>query len=150
MKPSPRDLLQVIARNFGLLNKSCCNVGHHDISLVQSQILYEIDRQHQPSVQQIADTLGMDITTFSRQIQSLVKKNFVKKIQLPEDRRVYILLLTTEGKFIAGAIDKMIQDYLEKVFLCMSESEQDIVLQALQLLNESIIKAKSLYSADEC
>jgi DNA-binding MarR family transcriptional regulator len=55
--------------------------------LVQSHNLYEIDRQHQPSIQQVAEALGTDITTFSRQVQSLIKMNLVKKLPDPDDRR---------------------------------------------------------------
>ncbi|CAM4430668.1 hypothetical protein PAAL109150_27025 [Paenibacillus alkaliterrae] len=71
---NPRELLQVLARQFGLLNKNCCQIGNQDISLVHSHILYEIDRGQSPSMQKIAETLGVDITTFSRQVQSLIKR----------------------------------------------------------------------------
>lgn len=63
-----RGLFQILTRRFGLLNKNCCSAGDKEISLVQSHILYEINQQHQPSIQQIADILGTDIKTFSRQI----------------------------------------------------------------------------------
>jgi len=142
MDTTPRELLQVTARRFGLLNKNCCNVGNNEISLIQSHILYEIDRQHLPSIQQVADTLGMDVTTFSRQVQTLTKKNLVKKTALPEDRRVYALSLTVEGKFVAGSIDKMMNDYLEEVFSFMNEFEREKVIRSIQLLNESMLKSK--------
>ena len=74
-------------------------------------------------MQQIADTLGTDITTFSRQVQSLIKMNLVKT-QDPQDRRVYTLALTTEGKFIATTIDQQMNDYLNEVFSYMTEFEK--------------------------
>ncbi|SFS55599.1 MarR family winged helix-turn-helix transcriptional regulator [Paenibacillus sp. 453mf] len=141
MEESPRELLQVTARRFGLLNKNCCSVGTNDISMIQSHILYEIDRQHEPSMQQIADTLGMDITTFSRQVQTLIKKNLVKKTTLPEDRRVYILHLTSEGKFVATTIDENMNSYLNEVFSFMNEFERETVLRSIKLLNESMLKS---------
>ncbi|KAF6589071.1 winged helix-turn-helix transcriptional regulator, partial [Paenibacillus sp. EKM208P] len=79
-------------------------------SPVQSHILYEIDRQHKPSMQQIAETLGTDITTFSRQVQSLTKMNLVEKTPDPSDRRVYTLSLTVEGKYVATTIDTQMND----------------------------------------
>jgi len=142
MDNNPRELLQIMARRFGLLNKNCCNIGNNDISLIQSHILYEIVRQSQPSMQQVAETLGMDITTFSRQVQTLIKKGLVKKTSLPDDRRVYILSLTVEGRFIAGAIDHMMDDYLEEVFSFMNESDKENVVRSLKLLNESMLKSK--------
>ncbi|QYR22472.1 MarR family winged helix-turn-helix transcriptional regulator [Paenibacillus sp. sptzw28] len=142
MDRNPRELLQIMTRRFGLLNKTCCSIGNNDISLVQSHILYEIDRGHQPSMQQVADTLGMDITTFSRQVQTLIKKKLVKKTALPEDRRVYILTLTVEGKFVASTIDRMMNDYLDEVFSFMNEFEKETVIRSLKLLNDSMQKSK--------
>ncbi|GAB2674222.1 MarR family winged helix-turn-helix transcriptional regulator [Paenibacillus thermoaerophilus] len=135
-----RHLLQLITRRFGFLNKNCCSVGGVDVSLIQSHILYEIDRQHHPSMQQIADTLGMDITTFSRQVQSLIRKKLVKKSASDQDRRVYILELTTEGKFVAAAIDKQVQDDLTQIFSHMNEFEKETVIRSLKLLNACMEK----------
>ncbi|MBA4492957.1 MarR family winged helix-turn-helix transcriptional regulator [Paenactinomyces guangxiensis] len=136
-----RELFQIMTRRFGFLNKNCCSVGDHDISLVQSHILYEIDRQHHPSMQQIADTLGIDITTFSRQIQSLVKMNLVKKTPSSEDRRVSILSLTPGGKDAAAAIDKKMNAYLNEVFSHMSDFEKEIVVRSIRLLNSCMAKS---------
>lgn len=133
-----RELFQVMTRRFGLLNKNCCSVGSTEISLVQSHILYEIQRQDNQSMQQIAETLGMDITTFSRQIQTLVKMELVKKTPLPEDRRVYILSLTAQGKFIAASIDAEMNRYLNEVFSHMSDFEKDMVIRSIKLLNQSM------------
>ncbi|MCI3921161.1 MarR family transcriptional regulator [Paenibacillus sp. TRM 82003] len=137
-----RRLIQVMTRRFGLLNKNCCSLGGTDISLVQSHILYEIDTLHQPSMQQVADTLAMDITTFSRQIQSLVAMELVKKTPLPEDRRVSILSLTPQGKYAAAVIDQQMKEYLNDIFSRMSEFEQDMVLRSIRLLNDSMAKSK--------
>lgn len=81
---TPRELLQIMSRRLGLLNKDCCSVGGCNLSATQSHLLYEIDRSHNPSMQQVAETLGTDITTFSRQVQSLVKMNLVKRHLIPQ------------------------------------------------------------------
>ncbi|KXG09321.1 Multidrug resistance operon repressor [Anoxybacillus sp. P3H1B] len=136
-----RELFQVMTRRFGLLNKNCCSIDPVDISLAQSHILYEIDKHHSPSMQQIADILAMDITTFSRQIQNLVKMGLVKKEPSPEDRRVYTLSLTTQGKFIATTIDREINQYLAEVFSRMTEFEKETVIRSIKLLNECMAKS---------
>ncbi|MCH6265891.1 MULTISPECIES: MarR family winged helix-turn-helix transcriptional regulator [Neobacillus] len=133
-----RELFQVMTRRFGLLNKNCCQVGGAEISLVQSHILYELLRREKPSMQQVADTLGMDITTFSRQIQTLVKMELVVKSPLPEDRRVSQLTLTTQGKYVAAKIDADMNQYLSEVFSNMSEFEQEMVIKSVKLLNEAM------------
>ncbi|CAM3616364.1 MarR family winged helix-turn-helix transcriptional regulator [Marinicrinis lubricantis] len=136
-----RELFHILTRRFGFLNKNCCSVGGCDISLVQSHILYEIDRQHKPSIQQIADTLGTDITTFSRQVQTLIKMKLVKKTPDPKDRRVAVLSLTTEGKFMAEMIDKQMEEYLKEVFSHLNDFEKDTVIRSIQLLNDAMSKS---------
>lgn len=136
-----RELFHVLTRRFGLLNKNCCSIGAADISTIQSHILYEIDKQHEPSMQQIAETLAMDITTFSRQIQTLVKMELVKKSPSPQDRRISILSLTTQGKFIATSIDEMMNNYLDEVFSHLNEFERETVIRSIQLLNDAMAKS---------
>ncbi|MEQ2528380.1 MarR family winged helix-turn-helix transcriptional regulator [Bacillaceae bacterium CLA-AA-H227] len=136
-----REIFQVMTRRFGFLNKNCCTAGGAEISLVQSHILYEIDNQHNPSMQQIADTLGIDITTFSRQVQSLVKLNLVKKTPDAEDRRIHILSLTTEGKYVATTIDEQMNLFLNDVFSHMNDFEKETVIRSIKLLNNAMAKS---------
>ncbi|MEK5185080.1 MarR family winged helix-turn-helix transcriptional regulator [Solibacillus sp. FSL W7-1324] len=136
-----REIFHILTRRFGLLNKNCCYVGSFEISTIQSQILYEIDKQQIPSMQQIAETLAMDITTFSRQIQTLVKMELVKKTPSLQDKRVSILSLTTQGKFVATTIDESMNAYLEEVFSHMNDFEKETVLRSIQLLNEAMSKS---------
>jgi len=136
-----RELVQMMTRRFGFLDKNCCSVGGCDISVVQSHILYEIDRQHKPSIQQVAEALGTDITTFSRQIQSLIKMQLIKKTPNPDDRRVYVLSLTTEGKYVAAMIDQQMNAYLGEVFSHMNDFEKETVLRSIKLLNDAMAKS---------
>ncbi len=136
-----RELFQVLTRRFGLLNKNCCAVSGIEISSVHSHILYEIDKQHEPTMQQIAESLAIDVTTFSRQIQTLIKMGLVTKTPSLEDKRFYILTLTTEGKFIATSIEKSMNTYLDEVFSHMNEFEQETVLRSIKLLNNAMAKS---------
>jgi DNA-binding MarR family transcriptional regulator len=131
---------QQIIRHFGLLDKNCCSAGGTEISLVQSHILYEIDCQHEPSMQEIAETLGIDITTFSRQIQTLIQKKLVKKLPCSHDKRVSILSLTEEGAKVVSTIEKRVNEYLDEIFAHMNEFEKETVIRSLKLLNENMEK----------
>ena len=142
VEQSIRGLFQVFSRRFGFLNKNCCQAEGHDITLVQSHILYEISRQHSPSIQQVADALGTDITTFSRQVQSLIKMNLVMKKPYEKDRRISILSLTDEWEEVADSIDREMNEYLEEIFSRMSPAEKDMVLQSIRLLNEHMGNTK--------
>ncbi|WP_075619388.1 MarR family winged helix-turn-helix transcriptional regulator [Paenisporosarcina indica] len=136
-----RDLFQLLTRRFGLLNKNCCTAEGLDISTVHSLILYEIDKQQGPTMQQIADTLAIDVTTFSRQIQTLIKLQLVSKSPSPDDKRYYILALTEQGHKTAQAIEKSMNAYLDEIFSHMNEFEQETVLRSIKLLNNAMAKS---------
>lgn len=138
-----RELLQVMTRRFGFLNKSCCSAEGFAITLVQSHILYEIDRQHKPSIQQVAESLGTDITTFSRQVQSLIRMNLVQKTPDPSDRRVFILSLTPQGKEVEASIENQMNVYIQEVFSHMNDFERETVIRSIKLLNEAMAKTGS-------
>ncbi|MFD2442666.1 MarR family winged helix-turn-helix transcriptional regulator [Bacillus sp. CGMCC 1.16607] len=131
-----REHFQTIIRKFGLLNKTCCSVDGIDLSVIQSHILYEIDSNNHPSMQQVAELLGIDITTFSRQIQTLVKMELVEKVPSPEDKRVTILMLTELGKNVACDIDCQVNEFIKDIFNGMSDFERETVARSIQLLAE--------------
>jgi DNA-binding MarR family transcriptional regulator len=138
MKPI-REELQLFVRRFGLLNASCCEVCcGEEISIVQSHILFEVRRTGAPSMQQVADELGMDVTTFSRQIKSLVSKHLVVRRVSSDDRRVSLLELTPEGEGVMARIDSFMTDRIEQVFSSMTSFERDAVTRSLELLNGAL------------
>lgn len=133
-----RELFQILTRRFGLLSKNCCQTMEAEVSTIQSHILYEIHRQSGATMQQVAATLGMDVTTFSRQIQTLVKLELVNKVPSTTDRRYYHLALTEKGERVQEEIDQQMNSYLEEVFAHFSEVEKQQILSSIQLLNRAM------------
>ncbi|MCR2803607.1 MarR family winged helix-turn-helix transcriptional regulator [Paenibacillus soyae] len=139
-----RNLFQILSRNFGLLNEQCCeDCCGQEVSLVQSHILYEINRQHKPSMQEIAGALGMDITTFSRQVKTLADKGLVKKTPHPSDNRINILALTPEGLNVENNINLTVNAQLNGVLSMMTAFERDTLLRSIQLFNDTMKKSDS-------
>lgn len=138
MMENKRELFQILTRRFGLLNKNCCQTTDVEVSTIQSHILYEIHRQSSPTMQQVADTLGMDVTTFSRQIQTLIKLDVVKKVPSSSDRRYFHLMLTAKGERVQEEIDQQMTSYLEEVFAHFTDVEKEQILSSIQLLNRAM------------
>lgn len=136
-----RETFHLMTRRLGLLDKCGCKVSDPDLSVIQSHILYEINKRQQPSMQDVADALGMDITTFSRQIQTLVKLGLVTKAEHLEDRRVSVLSLSEEGVRAVDAISDQMNAYFQEVFSNMTEFERDTIMRSIQLLNRSLAKS---------
>ncbi len=137
-----REKLQIFVRRFGLLNAECCDeCCGEQVSMVQSHILLEIRRMGNPSMQRVAEELGMDITTFSRQVKSLETKGLVTRQSSRDDRRVSLLGLTDGGVRVLEKIDLYMAARIERIFSHMTPFERETVIMSLGLLNEAVAKA---------
>lgn len=119
-----------LSKSMRDIHKSSCDV----ISIVQSSILYEISLMNKPSMQTVAEAIGMDITTFSRQIGTLEKKELVARTPYEGDRRIYLLSLTGKGSDIAVAINRTIADKMENALASMNDFERETVLRSMHVL----------------
>ncbi|MBI1920613.1 MAG: MarR family transcriptional regulator [Geobacter sp.] len=138
---SARERLQIFVRRFGLLNASCCEeCCGEQVSMVQSHILFEVRRKGNPSMQQVAEELGMDVTTFSRQAKTLETKRLIIRSSSPDDRRVNLLSLTDRGLQVLAQIDHYMEAKMEQIFSSMTPFERDTVIRALGLLNEAVAR----------
>lgn len=137
-----RTTFQLLMRRYVNLSENCCeNCCDSSLTLMQSNILHEIKRQHNPSMQEIAYALGIDITTFSRQVKTLVESSLVKKTPDPQDNRIQILTLTQEGERLNREIDRQVNSDLEKVLLQLSEFERQSVINSLHLLDKAMLQS---------
>ncbi|WP_416144847.1 MarR family winged helix-turn-helix transcriptional regulator [Planococcus koreensis] len=136
-----RELFQTMVKRFGLLNRNCCEVGSLDITMVQSQILYEISKRQHAPMQEVADALGTDISTFSRQIQNMIKLDLVKKSPSEADKRIYLLSPTEQGNKVAQEIQREMEAHLEEIFSHMNDFEKETVLRSMALLNQAMAKS---------
>lgn len=140
-----REGIHVFVRRFGFLYSSCCEAGCGEhVSPAQSHILFEIRRMGRPSMQQVAEELGIDSTTFSRQVKSLTEKGLTVRRVSQEDRRVNLLELTDEGVCMLERIDLQVNEKMVQVFSDMTDFERDCVCRSLELLSGVMEKTGSV------
>lgn len=138
-----REIFQVLVRRFGLLQKDgaqCCG-----ISVVQSHVLYELQKRPNISLNELADLLSTDTSTLSRQVHQLVEMELVNRLPDPKDRRYVVLSLTPKGEEQQNEIAAYMETYVTNIFANIPEEKRDQVLESLQLMNEAIRQ-----SADCC
>jgi len=136
---SVREKLQVFVRKFGLLNATCCDeCCGEQVSMAQSHILFEVRRTPGSSMQRIAEELGLDVTTFSRQVKGLEGKGLVARRVSADDRRVSLLELTPAGAAVLDKIDLFMARHIDTIFAQMSGFEQETVTRSLGLLNQAL------------
>ena len=89
-------------------------------------------------MQSIAEELGLDVTTFSRQVKQLESKGFLVKPHAPGDRRMNMLELTPAGVSALSNIDVYVERRLSGIFEIMSGFERETVARSLTFMNEAM------------
>ncbi|UFJ43418.1 MarR family winged helix-turn-helix transcriptional regulator [Brevibacillus humidisoli] len=133
---SVREVLQQLVRRFGLLQKEgaqCCG-----ITVLQSHILYELNRQPNISLNDLAESLCVDTSTLSRQVQALVELDLVSRTPDPKDRRYVVLSLTEQGSKQYEAIAEQMAEYLSNLFRQIPEEKHQQVMESLFMLSEAM------------
>ncbi|SDC65738.1 MarR family winged helix-turn-helix transcriptional regulator [Shouchella lonarensis] len=134
-----RDVLQMLARNMVFLEKegaSCCGITN-----IQSYLLEHIHKLNGPSLNELAEHLRMETSTLSRQVQGLVTKGLVKRVQSETDRRYVQLTLTEEGEAFGEKVNVQMQQYLQRIFSHIPADKKEQVLESLDILLEAMKKS---------
>jgi DNA-binding MarR family transcriptional regulator len=135
-----RELIRVLVRNLGILEKSdagCCGV-----TISQCHAIVEIGRAKEISLNELAEILTLDKSTMSRTINKLVDDNLVIRELHSEDRRYITIRLTEKGIEIFKTIEGSMNKYYENIFMSISEDKREQILDSLQVLIEAVHKNK--------
>lgn len=135
-----RELLRILVRNLGLLEKSeasCCGT-----TIAKCHAIVEIGRGNRVSLNELADILGLDKSTMSRTINNLVEDDLVIRETHPEDRRYITIELTDKGKEVYRTIEKSMELYYQSIFKSIPQDKREQVLESLQLLTDAVKQNK--------
>jgi DNA-binding MarR family transcriptional regulator len=131
-----RQMLQILIRRFGLLEKEgaqCCGV-----SLIQSHILFAVQRSGKPSLNELSSSLGLDNSTLSRHIQGLVERNLVNRTPSSTDRRYIAITLTPDGERYENDIAGQMNVYIQEILSNVPQDKRGQVLESIDLILEAM------------
>jgi DNA-binding MarR family transcriptional regulator len=131
-----RELIRILERKLGLLNKqdSCCS----QVSLAQCHALVEIGRANLISLKELANILSLDISTMSRTVDSLVKKDFVLRSSSKLDRRSINIELTEKGLMTFKDIETKMDEKFKRIFDTISAENQLTAISGLNIIIEAL------------
>ena len=133
-----RELIMLFEQKLELLNKqdTCCS----EVSLAQCHALVEIGRANTISLKDLANTLGLDISTMSRTVENLVKKNFVFRFHSKIDRRSIDIQLTDVGLNVFADIEMKMNNKFNSLLEQISPKDQSTVFDGLNIIIEALSK----------
>ncbi len=137
-----RELIRILERKLGLLNKqdSCCL----EVTLAQCHALVEIGRAENISLKALANLIDLDISTMSRTVDSLVKKEFVFRTPSETDRRSVDIELTEKGLVLFRDIENKMDDKFNNIFNQISLEDQLTVFNGLNIIIEALTKNENI------
>jgi len=117
---------------------SCCGV-----TLSQCHIIMELNKKGQTSIKELADLLGLDKSTMSRSIDSLVESDFVLRIENKFDRRYCDLSLTETGLEKAFFINKASNSFYSNLLNEIPVEKHSMIVESINLLVDTLNKKLS-------
>ena len=135
-----REMIRKLERFMGNLDESensCCG-----ITTCQCHALVEIGRSGGVSLEGLSKKLGLDNSTLSRTVNTLVKYAFVKREVNENDRRFVSIKLTEKGKKLFQGIETTMDQYFEKVYEEIPEGKREQVLESFDLVIKAIQKTE--------
>jgi DNA-binding MarR family transcriptional regulator len=130
------ECVRILTRKLGLLEKSeasCCGV-----SLTQCHVLVELGRAGSISVNYLANLLGLDKSTMSRTINTLVEQDLVTRETDPRDRRCLSIGLTGKGHILYLKIENSMKQYYQAACASLLADKREQVLESLEIMVNSL------------
>jgi len=133
------DLRRLTRELVGELKTSvkCCGV-----TLVQCHTLLAVADAQPATVGDLAAELGLDKSTSSRTIESLVRLGLVGRTVAAGDRRQASLSLTPAGQAEVRRIDEFSDRYYREILEPLPENERDAVYRGLACLVRALAQAR--------
>ena len=114
---------------IGVVNR---HVYESPYSLSEVRVLYDINHHPACTARTIKSTLQIDEGYLSRIIDKFVQQKLVKKVQSPEDGRVYVLTLTAKGAALFHKLNEASERSVEALVEKLSEQELDELINMME------------------
>jgi DNA-binding MarR family transcriptional regulator len=112
-------------------------LGDFDFSMPQVVMLMLLQEQGEPTIKQVAHTLGRSVSATGRTLDQLVRRGLVSRREDERDRRVKRVAITPEGRAFLAAIERHRADSQLAVMRYLSPEERAEVMRAMGLLAEA-------------
>ena len=84
---------------------------------------------------EVAQDLKITVGTLTTAINKLIKKGYVDRKRIEEDRRVVLIHLTKKGKLAYRLHEKFHNDMINETISGLKEDEEEILISSLERLN---------------
>ncbi|ENZ01610.1 MarR family winged helix-turn-helix transcriptional regulator [Clostridium thermobutyricum] len=108
----------------------------NDLSVTEMHTLEAIGMYTERTMSEVAQDLKITVGTLTTAINKLIKKEYVERKRIEEDRRVVLIKLTKRGKLAYRLHEKFHNDMIKATIDGLSEEEENTLISSLERLNE--------------
>ena len=142
----PAALRKAVSRLYEAFRESTESVGNIssiDVSIRQHQTMTLVcrlteDKPNGVTLKELAEAMKLAPATVSELVESLVKKNFLQRVQNPEDRRAVQITLTDHGQMLLDECLKCVDGLCEKLLAGLTPSERTAMLSGLTKITNKL------------
>ena len=135
----PAVLRKAVSRLYDAFRESAESIGSIssiDVSIRQHQTMSLVcrlteEKPHGVTLKELAEAMKLAPATVAELVESLVKKDFLQRVQNPEDRRAVQITLTDHGQTLLDECIRCVDNLCEKLLAGLSASERTAMLNAL-------------------
>lgn len=107
-----------------------------DLSLTEIHTIEAIGMYAEKSMSEVAQILKITVGTLTTAINKLIKKEYVERKRIEEDRRVVLVKLTKKGKLAYRIHEKFHHDMVNTAIDGLSEEEEEVLISSLDKINK--------------
>jgi len=121
-----------------ILRKIGNNIG---LSLAQVQLILAVPFRS-ISMSELSQTLGIDNSTLTRNLNKLEFSGYVQRNKDDYDKRIFKVLLAKKGLNMKEQIENLLEEYSFKILSELSHEDRQIVFESLEKLSWAFTKIK--------
>ena len=135
-----KEAVRTLVKYLGVLDKEkgcCCG-----LTFTQYCAVIEIGKAQEIVLRDLAEKLGLDKSTISRTVDSLVKMDLVTLEIMPENRRYVNIMLTNEGTNLFSKMEEGSNQYYQEILKSIPENKTKQIIESVELLLQAVQKHK--------
>ena len=103
-----------------------------DLSITEIHTIEAIGMYAEKSMSEVAQILKITVGTLTTAINKLIKKEYVERKRIEEDRRVVLIKLTEKGEKAFDSHAQFHDEMIKSVMLELSEKEEEVLIRSLK------------------
>lgn len=111
-----------------------------DLSVTEMHTIEAIGMYHPRTMSEVAQDLKITVGTLTTAINRLVKKEYVGRNRVEDDRRIVHIQLTKKGKLAYRIHEKFHTDMINAMVEGMEVEDEDILIKSLSQLSNYLKK----------